>query len=243
MTKGETFAHAQVTEGLCEVICMSGKTANNGFVFPLWLLPQHDTLDPAKNVRHPNLDTRYLQALADALGVETQAPFGLPQGVTPEDIFHYLYAVLHAPTYRSRYAEYLRSDFPRIPLPPDRQTFRALAELGENLVGLHLLRDPALGQGGPNYPVSGDHIVEKLRYDEKTGRVNINATQYFDGIDSETFAFRVGGYQVLEKWLKDRKGRALGIDDITHYRKIAVALARTRALMREVDAAAAVLFA
>lgn len=213
----------------------------------LWLLPEHDTLDPAKNVRHPNLDPRYLKALAAALGVAVTEPFGLPEGVMPEDIFHFIYAVLHAPAYRSRYAEYLRSDFPRIPLPPDMATFRALAALGEKLVALHLLRDPALAQGGPSYPVSGDHVVEKLRYepasDGQSGKLWINARQYFDGIDPETFAFRVGGYQVLEKWLKDRKGRALTIDDITHYRKVAVALARTRDLMREVDEAAAPLWA
>lgn len=228
------------------------------YYFPLWLLPEHDTLDPAKNVHHPNLDPRYLKALAAALGVGVTPPFGLPEGVSPEDVFHFIYAVLHAPTYRSRYAEYLRSDFPRIPLPPEMATFRTLAALGERLVALHLLRDPALAQGGPAYPVSGDHVVEKVRYEPpaqdsahpstssgrtESGRVWINATQHFDGIDPDTFAFRIGGYQVLEKWLKDRKGRALTIDDIAHYRKIAVALARTRALMREVDAAAAQLFA
>ncbi|MDE1885168.1 MAG: hypothetical protein KGH92_04595, partial [Xanthomonadaceae bacterium] len=216
-------------------------------LFPLWLLPEHDTLDPAKNVRHPNLDPRYLKALADALGLGVTPPFGLPKGVTPEDIFHFIYPVLHAPTYRSRYAEYLRSDFPRIPLPTDTQTFHALAALGEKLVALHLLRDPALAQGGPTYPVSGDHLVEKLRYeplkDGQSGKVWINATQYFDGIDPETFAFRIGGYQVLDKWLKDRKGRALTIDDIAHYRKIALALARTRELMRELDGMAQPLFA
>lgn len=247
LTKGEEFAHAQVADKPSEAICMSSKTSNNGYVFPIWLLPEHDTLDPAKNVRHPNLDPRYLNALADVLGVAVTPPFGLPDGVTPEDIFHFIYAVLHAPTYRSRYAEYLRSDFPRIPLPPDMPTFRALAALGAKLVALHLLRDATLDHGAPAFPVSGDHAVEKLRYepskDGKSGKVWINATQYFDGIDPDTFAFRIGGYQVLEKWLKDRKGRKLTRDEIEHYRKIAVALARTRTLMREVDAAAAALFA
>lgn len=243
MTKGEEFAHAFVADEPVEKISLSSKTSNNAFVFPIWLLPERDALDPAKNVRHPNLNPRYLEALAATLGVVTQAPFGLPQDVTPEDIFHFIYAVLHAPTYRSRYAEYLRSDFARIPLPPNMETLHALAALGEKLTSLHLLHDPLLQQGGPNYPVSGDHMIEKLRYDEKAARVYINATQYFEGIEPETFAFRIGGYQVLEKWLKDRKGRALGIDDITHYRKIAVALAHTRELMRKVDAAAAPLFA
>jgi predicted helicase len=239
------FTHVFVMTGLTTHHTVSIKEVN--YVFPLWLLPEHDTLDPARNVRHPNLDPRYLKALADALGVGVSPPFGLPDDVTPEDIFHFIYAVLHAPAYRDRYGEYLRSDFPRIPLPPDMATFGALAALGGQLVALHLLRDPALAQGGPAYPVSGDHVVDKLRYepskDANSGKVWINATQYFDGIDPRAFDFRIGGYQVLEKWLKDRKGRALTIDDITHYRKIAVAIARTRALMQEVDAAATPLFA
>ena len=195
----------------------------------------------------------------DALGVGISEPFGLPDGVTPEDIFQFVYAVLHAPTYRSRYAEYLRSDFPRVPLPTDAALFRTLAALGAQLIALHLLRDPRLAQSGPAYPASGDHMVEKPRYDppaltptplpqageglKKSGRVWINARQYFDGIEPQTWAFRIGGYQVLEKWLKDRKGRQLDIDDITHYRKIAAALARTRRLMEEIDKAAAPLFA
>jgi hypothetical protein len=248
-----TFSHAFAVAGLSTHHSVSVKEVN--YVLPLWLLP-----DTAKPLRHPNLDPRYLKALADALGVGVTDPFGLPEGVTPEDVFHYVYAVLHSPTYRSRYAEYLRSDFPRIPLPTDAALFRMLAALGAQLVALHLLRDPALAQDGPSYPVSGDHTVDKPRYAPpqaeqgsahpstgsgraECGCVWINPRQYFDGIEPETWAFRIGGYQVLEKWLKDRKGRQLDIDDITHYRKIAVALARTRRLMEEIDKAAAPLFA
>jgi hypothetical protein len=242
LTKGESFAHAQVSDKPSEAICMSSKTSNNGYVFPLWLLP-----DSTHKSRYPNLDPRYLKALADALGVGVTQPFGLPESVTPEDIFHYIYAVLHAPTYRSRYVEYLRSDFPRIPVPPDMAVFRALAALGKQLVALHLLRDPSLDEDAPAFPVSGSGVVEKPRYealkDGRPGRVWINATQYFDGVEPEVFAFRVGGYQVLEKWLKGRKGRTLGIEDIVHYRRVAVALARTREVMTEVELAAAPLFA
>lgn len=250
LTKGENFAHAQVASTPVEVISLSSKTSNNAFVFPLWLKP-----DAAIPTWHPNLDPRFLKALADALGLAVTDPFGLPEGVSPEDVFHYCYAVLHTPTYRARYAQYLRSDFPRIPLPTDQALFRALAALGAQLVALHLLRDPALAQGGPAYPVSGDHAVEKIIYTPpkeaggstgspraEPGRVWINKTQYFEGIAPELWRFQVGGYQVLEKWLKDRKGRILDHDDITHYRKIALALAATQQLMLQVDQAAAPLF-
>lgn len=241
MTKGESFAHAQVADKPSEAICMSSKTSNNGYVFPLWLLPEH-SLDPTKNIRHPNLDPRFLKALAEALGVDVTDPFGLPVGISPEDVFHYIYAVLHVPTYRSRYAQYLRSDFPRIPLPTDLALFRTLAAYGAQLVALHLLRDPALAQGGPAYPVVGDNKVEKVVYtppkDATPGRAWINPQQYFEGIAPDLWKFQIGGYQVLEKWLKDRKGRTLDSDDVGHYRKIALALAATQRLMVEIDVAA-----
>lgn len=241
MTKGESFAHAQVSDKPSEAICMSSKTSNNGYVFPLWLLP-----DAVNAIRHPNIDPRFLKALADALGVGVVDPFGLPAGVSPEDVFHYCYAVLHAPTYRTRYEEYLRSDFPRIPLPTDLALFRALAANGAQLVALHLLHDPALAQGGPTYPVGGDSKVAKVIYtppkDATPGRVWINAHQYFEGIEPALWVFQIGGYQVLEKWLKDRKGRTLDSSDVGHYRKITLALAATQLLMAEIDQAAAPLF-
>lgn len=241
LTKGEDFAHAHVSTMPVEVISLSSKTSNNAFVFPLWLLP-----DSAIPVRHPNIDPRFLKALADVLGVAVTDPFGLPEGVSPEDVFHYCYAVLHAPTYRTRYAQYLRSDFPRIPLPTDAALFRALAGHGAQLVALHLLRDPALAQGGPAYPVGGDNKVEKVVYSQPTdatpGRVWINPRQYFEGIAPALWTFQIGGYQVLEKWLKDRKGRTLDSDDVGHYRKIALALAATQRLMAQIDSTAAPLF-
>jgi hypothetical protein len=219
----------------------AGESTTQSATFPLWLLP-----DAATPVRHPNIDPRFLKALADALGVEVSDPFGLPDGVSAEDVFHYVYAVLHAPTYRSRYTQYLRSDFPRIPLPIDAKLFRALAVLGAQLVDLHLLRDPALAQGGPAYPVGGDNKVEKVLYtppkDASFGRVWINPRQYFDGISPDEWAFQIGGYQILEKWLKDRKGRTLDSDDVDHYRKIVLALAGTARLMAQIDEVGAPLF-
>lgn len=254
---GSSYTHVGSTNVPFDNRCFY---SNKGILtgVPLWLPAEHNTLDPAKNIRHPNLDPRFLKALADALGVAVTDPFGLPADVSAEDVFHYVYAMLHAPTYRARYAQYLRSDFPRIALPTDQALFRALAALGAQLVALHLLGDPALAQGGPTYPVSGDHAVEKIIYTPpkntdsahgstgspraESGRVWINKTQYFEGIAPELWRFQIGGYQVLEKWLKDRKGRRLDIDDIGHYRKIALALAATQQLMLQIDATAERLF-
>jgi len=155
----------------------------------------------------------------------------------PEDVFHYIYAVLHSPTYRSRYAEFLKIDFPRIPLTSNLGLFRRLCGLGAELVALHLLKSPLLAESPATYPEQGSNLVEAVRYDEADARVHINKTQYFGGIAPALYEFQVGGYQVMNKWLKDRKGRTLSYDDIQHYQRVAAALTHTMRLMQEIDAA------
>jgi len=177
----------------------------------------------------------------------------------PEDIFNYIYAVLHAPTYRSRYAEFLKIDFPRVPLTSDVSLFRNLCAKGEELVSLHLLESPALPKLITHYPIPGDNLVEKghpkyvvagehLPGEKKpipAGRVYIGKSnpktgkegQYFDGVPPQVWEFHIGGYQVCEKWLKDRRGRNLSDEDLIHYQKIIVAIKETMRLMQEIDAA------
>jgi predicted helicase len=157
----------------------------------------------------------------------------------PEDVFHYIYTVFHCPTYRSRYAEFLKIDFPRLPLTSDRKLFARLCALGAELVGLHLLE--RVPEPVATYPQAGDSVVDKPRYkpptDEAAGRVYLNKSQYFDNIQPEVWEFQVGGYQVCQKWLKDRKARTLSYDDIQTYRKITEALRGTIRLMGLIDQA------
>lgn len=165
----------------------------------------------------------------------------------PRDLFDYIYAVLHSPGYRSRYAEFLKSDFPRIPTPATRTTFAALAALGRQLVGLHLLRpEDAAVLKSPDiqFRGSGEARVAKGYPQYQNGKVMINASRWFEDVPKATWEFHVGGYQVCEKWLKDRAGkggknpgpgRVLTEDDILHYRRVVVALTETRRLMAEID--------
>ena len=190
--------------------------------------------------------------LVDSLG-ELKKTFG------PEDIFNYIYAVLYSPTYRTRYAEFLKSDFPRVPLTSDVKLFRSLCGLGADLVALHLLESPKLAKPIARYPLTGPNLVEKgfpkyLAPGElepgkskplTAGRVYISKDdpqsgakgQYFEGVPPEVWNFQIGGYQVCEKWLKDRRGRTLVYDDLEHYRKVVTALSETIRLMAEIDAA------
>lgn len=155
---------------------------------------------------------------------------------SPEEILGHIYAVLHAPTYRARYAEFLRIDFPRIPFPEKAEDFEALSGLGWALVEAHLLR--ALPRKGlATYHGKGDHAVEAVRYSPEEEAVWINRTQFFRPVPLAVWEFHIGGYQVLDKYLKSRKGRRLSLDEITHVAAVADSLAFTIAQMARIDAA------
>jgi len=186
-----------------------------------------------------NLNPKFIEELSGRLGVaftpEGRGDLAATYG--PEDVFHYAYAVFHSPTYRQRYAEFLRIDFPRLPLTGNKALFAALVGLGAELAALHLMESPALDQLITRFPVAGSQVVDKVHYDEKNRRVYINLDQYFEGVPPDAWAFQVGGYQVLHKWLKDRKGRTLTFDDLHHYQKVVKALIETIRLMNAIDAA------
>jgi predicted helicase len=141
--------------------------------------------------------------------------------------------VLHSPTYREKYKEFLKIDFPRVPYPKDQETFWQLVALGGQLREIHLLESPVVDHYITQYPVDGSNVVEKISYQD--GKVLINATQYFDSVPEIAWNFYIGGYQPAQKWLKDRKGRQLDFNDIQHYQRIIVALTETDRLMKEVD--------
>ena len=162
-------------------------------------------------------------------------PHGLPVGLTPEDIFHYAYAIFHSPGYRSRYAEFLKIDFPRLPLTGNLELFRALAKLGGELVALHLLESPKLDKSRTEFIGSRNPEVEKVSYSKNTVWIDKAQTVGFRGVPEGVWNFHIGGYQVCEKWLKDRKRRTISKDDIAHYHKIVIALSETIRLMSEID--------
>jgi predicted helicase len=149
---------------------------------------------------------------------------------------NYAYAVFYSPLYRSRYADLLKIDFPRLPLTGNLALFLALAHLGAELVALHLLESPTLDHPITKFIGSGNPEVEKPSWSQDTVWVDKRQTTGFKGVPEAVWNFHIGGYQVCHKWLKDRKGRTLSDDDIAHYHKIVAALNETIRLMEEIDA-------
>jgi predicted helicase len=229
------FYHAFCASLITDHSILSVRSKEITSVFPLYLHPASDQKLASHTDRRPNLTPAFLKALAEKLRVPQEGPRALPKAVTPEDVFHYAYAVFHSPTYRTRYAEFLKIDFPRLPLTSDVELFRALAAKGADLVALHLLESPKVEDFLTDWPVKGDNVMEKVQYTEKDHRVWINKTQCFGGVPKAVWEFHIGGYQVCHKWLKDRKGRKLTYDDTQHYQKVVVALSETIRLMAEID--------
>jgi hypothetical protein len=163
-------------------------------------------------------------------------PYGHPShegNFAPIDILDYIYAVLHSPTYREKYKEFLKNDFPRVPYPKDKDTFWQLVTLGGQIREIHLLESPTVEQYITQYPTDGDNVVVKPKYEN--GKVYIYDTQYFDNVPQTAWDFYIGDYQPAQKWLKDRKERTLEVDDILHYQKIIVAFTETDRLMNEIN--------
>ena len=239
----------QVAEGLFNHVCVARgivdfrtTLSNKGgsYFFPLYTYPL-ETLAAVSTVREPNLDREFVEAIGSAIHLDftsdglgnLDTDFGL------EDVFNYIYAVLHSPEYRHRYADFLKSDFPRVPLPDNSALFADLGRTGKRLVSLHLMEIESTDAHVMFPNTAGSKQVEKVRYtppkSDLPGRVWINGQQYFEGLEPEVWTFTMGGYRPAEKWLKSRKTRTLSDEDIDHYRKIIAALAETRRLMIEID--------
>ena len=240
--KGEDHAHEFATREMVEIIFLSSKSSNNAFVFPLYTFESDGEL-ALDGGGAPNLSGPFLKQLSTNFGLRLQATSGLPTGVTPDDIFHYAYAVLHSPGYRKRYAALLKIEFPRLPLTGKLELFRSLARLGGELTALHLLESPQLDQTITEF-IGTSRDVTKVGYTDDTVWINASGTKAntsagtsgFRGVPEAVWNFHIGGYQVCEKWLKDRKGRTLTDEDIAHYHKIVIALTETIRLMAEIDA-------
>jgi hypothetical protein len=236
-----------VASGTWDLVYCAGNLCDHNLFYrgsslnlPLYLYP-NGNLPPSlfdhENGRRPNLSSKFIDEVSERLAL-TFVPDGcgdLRKTIGPEDIFHYAYAVFHSPAYRMRYGEFLKIDFPRLPLTNDVELFRALAANGAELVALHLLESPKLDDFLTDWPVKGVNVVEKVGFAENVGRVSINKTQYFGGVAKAVWEFHVGGYQVCHKWLKDRKGRKLTYEDTQHYQRVIVALNETIRLMGEID--------
>ena len=205
-----------VTSGITDKTLLSSKDNTN--VFPLYLYKENLAIEE----RIPNINVKIVDQIEQSMG----------EKVVPEELFDYIYAVLHSPSYRERYKEFLKIDFPRIPYPATVAQYHSLAKKGAELRRLHLM-EGLPSQTGVTMPVAGSLLVDCYRWED--GRVYINSEQYFEGVPQSAWLFYIGGYQPAQKWLKDRKGMTLNFEDVKHYERIIYVLLQTERVMSEID--------
>ncbi|MBN7816027.1 type ISP restriction/modification enzyme [Algoriphagus pacificus] len=251
------YSHIYITNSLIDERTMYSNRGGT-YLFPLYLYPDSDSqlsID-SQPTRTPNLDMKILAEIANGLGLSFESEKTDAKGsFAPIDLLDYIYAVLHSPSYRETYKEFLKIDFPRVPYPTDADEFWRLVALGGELRSLHLMESPSLSEYITEYPVGGENEVDRPKFEPSsraersdpdnetasakslavTGRVYINSDQYFDKVPELAWNFYIGGYQPAQKWLKDRKGRTLDFQDILHYQKIIKALVETDRVMKEID--------
>ena len=221
------FFHSFITDKIIEACVVSNRTREINYVLPLYLYPETNKKDlfseHGTGEKKPNIKPELFEELKNNYKKE----------VTPEEIFYYIYGVLYSNTYRTKYAEFLKIDFPRVPFTKDYLLFIQLGKLGKQLADIHLLKSKELDKTISKFPIGGSNKVEKPNYEG--GKVWINKEQYFGDVKEEVWQYQIGGYQVCEKWLKDRKGRVLTLDEILTYCKIVTALSKTIELQNEID--------
>jgi predicted helicase len=228
------FEHAFVSRDIIEIKACSHD--RNTQIFPLFLRQDGELAFGSETTA--NLNQKVGAEMALHLGLKWQGgarELGKEDELTPQRLFGYAYAILNCPSYRLRYFEFLRSDFARLPLSASRQLFGSLAKLGGELVALHLLESSTLDKLENKYTGPTNPEVEKISYARDTVWLDKAQSRGFRGVSEAVWDFHIGGYQVCEKWLKDRKGRTLSKNDISHYHKIVVALSETIRLMTEID--------
>ena len=221
-----------VSEKIIDQCVVGNKSAGAGisYIAPLYLYSKPDIKDlfsymKESEERQPNINPELFTSLSEVHKKES----------TPEEIFCYIYAILYSNTYRTKYAEFLKTDFPRVPFTKNYKLFSKMAGYGKRFVDLHLLKSTELDPPIAKFQGKGNNKIEKLKYSEKEKRVYFNQSQYFEEIKKEVWQYQIGGYQVCNKWLKDRKGRRLSLDDIKHYCKIVSSLQKTIEVQKTID--------
>ena len=210
--------HVFISNYMSDMCFISSHTKENGYVFPLVIYKKENGIEECI----PNFNPQIVKGIVESL----------EEKIHPLELFDYIYAVLHSPSYRERYKEFLKIDFPRIPYPNNAEAYHNLASKGAKLRHLHLMKELP-SKTGVIFPVAGSMRVDCYQW--KNNRVYINAEQYFDNVPDSAWKFYVGGYQPAQKWLKDRKGRSLSFEDVKHYERIIYVLCRTEQLMTEID--------
>lgn len=226
----------QITNSITEKGIMAMRVGNAAIICPLYVYPNNSEQQKIaiNEKRKPNLKLEIVNKFEQLLGIKyTEEKEININTFSPIDILDYIYCILHSPSYKKKYQDFLKMDFPRVPFPKNKKLFLKMTKLGSELRKIHLLESDTVEKYITQYPEDGDNVIENPNY--KDGCVHINRNQYFANVPELAWNLFIGGYQPAQKWLKDRKKCELNFEDILHYQKIIVALSETDRIMKEID--------
>ncbi|MCI0493413.1 N-6 DNA methylase, partial [candidate division KSB1 bacterium] len=231
------WSHAFITSCISEHVVLSPMTTS--YHFPLYLYQSKGSERRSSSTIMMVFDEQakyyVCKSNIDAMLYE-ELHKAFKKKPTPEDILYYIYGIFYSNTYREKYAEFLKIDFPRVPFTSDCKLFKQIGKFGKQLAELHLLKSERLNKPIARFQGTGKNDrIEKVQYIERDQRIDINQDKFFEGIPPEVWNYHIGGYQVCNKWLKDRKGRLLSLAEIEVYCKIITAIHFTIEFQKEID--------
>lgn len=233
LTKGESFHHAFITREITDAVFLSSKSSNNAFVFPLYFTYEQGGMVENLKPDH-NFNECFIEYLEKRLRLDLINDYRKQsQGFRPEDIMGYIYALLYSEKYRDRYKDYLRVDYPHIQFTRKKDLFFTISQLGIELINLHTFKKHL--ETNVNFPKEGTNIINKIDYLESSKRVLINENQYFENVESVVWNYKIGGYQVCNKWLKSRKNRLLSFDDLKQFQQMVEIINNTIKIQKKID--------
>lgn len=229
---GSTWQHAFISTMITESCLVSNQTSEIGYVFPLYLYPDETKVE--NMLPMDSLPREIMEKTANIdEGLFSELEKTYKKKLRPEDVLYYVYAILYSDAYREMYVEFLKIDFPRIPFTKDYDVFVKMSKLGERLKNLHLITSEELDIPSVKYQGQSDNIVKFRRYNQDERRLYINEVNYFENVEPEVWEYQIGGYQVLDKYLKDRRNQKL--ESPRHVIRIATALEKTIEIQEEID--------
>lgn len=239
-TVDDHFRHAFCSDGLVDINMLIGHHVSDQ-VFPLYIY--NDAEDDGEGIgltgKVPNFSSDFILAVEKSISLSFvyDKKVSSPENeFNAEELFTYIYAYLNSDLYRERFDELLKIGFPKVPTPIDKKHFKKLSEIGSRLIKIHIFKQSGLSSGGPKFPVKGSNSISSNEYDSEEEKLWINDEQYFTSITDNVWTYKVGGYQVLQKWIKDRKGKTLSYDSISHFSKVVLSIEESKKIIKEIDA-------
>ncbi|MBR8636045.1 type ISP restriction/modification enzyme [Campylobacter jejuni] len=210
---------------------------SGSYIYPLYLYPTTRSKKFLKK-ENPNFNEENFTSKIENFKESFRAFIDnlYKEKFSPEDILGYIYAVLFHKIYREKYLDFLKIDFPKIPFTKDKNTFKNLSKLGLKLINLHLLKNDELdfnvGEALFKDIKNKNFKIQKIKYNKDTKELFINESLYFNKVSPEIYEFKIGGYAVLDKYLKSHKEEDI---DHKHFTLIIQTLDETLKIQDEIS--------